>query len=668
MSKKSMFNIFAVIIAALCLLSSQSVFAKPVDGEFAKDVGESFIESEITANDYTSDDYVRKTRSREFLDFFSPESQISEVTPIYKDKAREDVFAYVLELEPGGYVVISPDTDIEPVIAYSYTGKFPFEEENNNVLLHLVKGDMEKRLEAIPLITQKKRSENEDKWYEITNGSVKRDAKAATVWGPWITTEWHQNDPYNKYLPMDLSLNKRSVVGCVATGTAQVVNYWKYPKSVSFSSSDSYTTGTRRIAIDSDSSKNSFLSFSQLNSKLSNIQYSGSSDEMAALSFAAGISLKMDYTGDWGSAFLSNVPNALKNKFGYKTASYYQSIGQYYVGTYVSSTTLLNNLKSDVQQRPALLGITANGGEGHVIITDGYKSTGEYHLNFGWGLANPDTLSNAWYYIPDNMPKGYNIVDEAVVDITAPTVTKTLTSVSITSGVSSITGGSYSDYKATAYFSDGTSTDVTSSATWSENSSYAYFDSSVKGRLKTNSVTSNQSVTITVTYTYNSISKSAAKTVTVVKDDRMVWETSKANAVSKAQSQGKKILLLAGRNSCGNTTYMRDTVAESTSPSIKSFIQSNFIPWFCDVDSSTEYYAYASGLGSFTLPLICCIDPKDSSNYLDRTTGTQNAADFYARLQKIVSSCKTPTSVSISGSSSISGNSYSDYTATVSLL
>ncbi len=92
---------------------------------------------------------------------------------------------------------------------------------------------------------------------------------------------------------------------------------------------------------------------------------------------------------------------------------------------------------------------------------------------------------------------------------------KTLSSVSITSGLSSIAGGSYSDYKATAYFSDGTSADVTSSATWIENSSYAYFDTSVKGRLKTNSVTSNQSVTITASYTYNSVTKNGTKSVTI---------------------------------------------------------------------------------------------------------------------------------------------------------
>lgn len=77
---------------------------------------------------------------------------------------------------------------------------------------------------------------------------------------------------------------------------------------------------------------------------------------------------------------------------------------------------------------------------------------------------------------------------------------------------------------------------------------------------------------------------------------------------------------------------MKFTVCEQTSPPIKSLIEQDYIPWYSNVDNSTEWYTYASGLGSFTLPLICIIDPNDSNNYLNRTTGVQNANDFYARL------------------------------------
>jgi hypothetical protein len=115
----------------------------------------------------------------------------------------------------------------------------------------------------------------------------------------------------------------------------------------------------------------------------------------------------------------------------------------------------------------------------------------------------------------------------------------------------------------------------------------------------------------------------------------LVWKTSKTEAVSAAISEGKKILLLAGRETCGNCSYMKNTVCESISPAIKTLIQQKFVLWFCDVDASSDWYTYASGLGSFYLPLMCCIDPNNPDTYLDRTTGIQSPDEFYARLLAI---------------------------------
>ncbi|MFP4582781.1 MAG: transglutaminase domain-containing protein [Desulfococcaceae bacterium] len=114
---------------------------------------------------------------------------------------------------------------------------------------------------------------------------------------------------------------------------------------------------------------------------------------------------------------------------------------------------------------------------------------------------------------------------------------------------------------------------------------------------------------------------------------KLIWATSKSEAVSLALAQGKSILLMAGRPTCPNCQYMKETVCESNDPPIRDAILNGFIPWFCDVDESTEWYPYASGLGSFTLPLICRIDPANPDQYLDRTTSIQQASDFYERLR-----------------------------------
>ena len=92
------------------------------------------------------------------------------------------------------------------------------------------------------------------------------------------------------------------------------------------------------------------------------------------------------------------------------------------------------------------------------------------------------------------------------------------------------------------------------------------------------------------------------------------------------------MLLLAGRDTCGNCQYMLNTVCESLSPPIEALIQDRYVPWYSQVDSNADWQPYASGLGTFTLPLICCIDPNTTNQYLDRTTDIQTAQVFYDRL------------------------------------
>ncbi|HOY59655.1 MAG TPA: thioredoxin family protein [Verrucomicrobiota bacterium] len=110
----------------------------------------------------------------------------------------------------------------------------------------------------------------------------------------------------------------------------------------------------------------------------------------------------------------------------------------------------------------------------------------------------------------------------------------------------------------------------------------------------------------------------------------LVWHSSRAEAVTAARNSAKLILLLAGRDTCSNCTYMKTTVFES--PAVRALIDGNYVCWYCPIDDSSEWEAYRGGLGGFTLPLICVIDPGDALNYLDRSTSIQSISVFQARL------------------------------------
>lgn len=134
-------------------------------------------------------------------------------------------------------------------------------------------------------------------------------------------------------------------------------------------------------------------------------------------------------------------------------------------------------------------------------------------------------------------------------------------------------------------------------------------------------------------------------------DGKLTWAKDRTTAVAAAKSQGKKIILLAGRETCPTTTGMRDIACESPrinsathlpeplDPLIKRLIWERFIPWFIDIDripDDTQLYTwYRPGDGKdYFLPMIAVIDPANPQTYVDRSYGNQNFKTLYDWLLK----------------------------------
>ena len=58
----------------------------------------------------------------------------------------------------------------------------------------------------------------------------------------------------------------------------------------------------------------------------------------------------------------------------------------------------------------------------------------------------------------------------------------------------------------------------------------------------------------------------------------LTWLESKTDAMSAAKSQGKLVLLLAGRHTSSHCQYMLTNVCESLDPPVKELIQDRYIP------------------------------------------------------------------------------------------
>lgn len=138
-------------VGILVLGWANFAFGKPIDSDVAKKVATSHLYAEeqfFKKNPHLAPKVFTKGQGFSIL-----ESQALK-------KTKGVPLAYIFDLAPEGYVAISSDTDIRPVIAYSFKGKFPIEESVENILLHLLTQDMENRVKALPITSQKLKQEN----------------------------------------------------------------------------------------------------------------------------------------------------------------------------------------------------------------------------------------------------------------------------------------------------------------------------------------------------------------------------------------------------------------------------------------------------------------------------------------------------------------------------
>ncbi|KPA13862.1 hypothetical protein MHK_005931, partial [Candidatus Magnetomorum sp. HK-1] len=130
------------------------------------------------------------------------------------------ILAYVANISPTGYIVISNNFNINPIIAFSNNCKFDF--TNNNKLLDFIKYDIQTRKRELKSLTKSDIIKINNQWNMLTTKeSVENISqnylKYEESYGPFLSTNWHQRFPYNKYCPIDIEQDKQSVVGCVST-------------------------------------------------------------------------------------------------------------------------------------------------------------------------------------------------------------------------------------------------------------------------------------------------------------------------------------------------------------------------------------------------------------------------------------------------------------------
>lgn len=337
---------------------------------------------------------------------------------------------HVVSLEPVGFVILSADDQVEPIIAFTALGKFDPSPEN--CLVSFLSEDLHRRI-AIARDLQNGRLTAGQ--FKNGCGSIARIKQAALasqkrwekleslsttpttmymsnifdvrvvplVEGQWSQKEVWGNYCYNYYTPNHYSC------GCVATAFAQIMRYHQWPVTGVDSNVpyEIHVDGAPKTAYlrGGDGSGGPYNWDDMPLIPDANITET-ECQAIGALCYDAGVANRAYYTPDGTGAVPYHV---LTDIFGYSNA-----VLEYF-GSYPVNIDMLNpNLDADL---PLYVCIWSTGGDfGHAVVCDGYGYYGTtlyHHLNFGWAGSY-----NLWYNLPNvGTSSGYDRIHRCFFNI-----------------------------------------------------------------------------------------------------------------------------------------------------------------------------------------------------------------------------------------------------------
>ncbi len=330
---------------------------------------------------------------------------------------------YAVALTPGGFVLVSADDQIEPIIAFSPSGSY--DPSPKYTLGALVSRDLPLRMAQVNNTTATARTAAltaQQKWHGLLSRRTSISGKVGQVSDPrvdpFVQSLWSQQTIetpavacYNYYTPGGAGPGDPNNYpsGCGPTAAAQLMRFWQYPTV-------GVGTASYQITVDDDygdqSTYNVHLRGGNGNGgpyQWSNMPYDPEASHasvtqcqaIGALCMDAGAAMSAEYSSSGTGVYMTDVSTALSNTFMYANVMLAENPTS---SSGFSPEVPLNALYTMVNANldagfPVLFGIdNPSMMEGHVIVCDGYgydAATMYHHLNLGWG-----GFANAWYNLP----------------------------------------------------------------------------------------------------------------------------------------------------------------------------------------------------------------------------------------------------------------------------
>ena len=124
----------------------------------------------------------------EYSNNFIAQQQLNKVVPESLEvliNNEGEVYAYVVNLEPKGFIVFSSSKKLAPVISFSMESDFDFSNSKENILLSMIKRDTKNEIQLIKnslsVEDQKVVVRNNESWNQLKNNSARNSSSNRSV-------------------------------------------------------------------------------------------------------------------------------------------------------------------------------------------------------------------------------------------------------------------------------------------------------------------------------------------------------------------------------------------------------------------------------------------------------------------------------------------------------
>ena len=364
-----------ILSLSFLVLSTLAIFADGISVDYAKQVARNF---------YNQNKGKAATVALVYENLNSDNSNgVAPGVPLY----------YVFSTGEKGFVIISADDLVKPVLGYSTDQ--PFSIQNAPPV---ITGWLQKYSAQIAFVKVNRTTtttEVTSQWKNLYNNTGTLNQLKSTAVNPLVSTTWDQDLYYNAMCPQDASSPQgyggNVPTGCGATAMSQIIRYWGSPAQGTGSNSYSSNYGTLSA---------NFGATTYNWANMPNSVTSANSD-VATIMFDCGVAVDMVYGPNESSSYLisgtgvsASCEAAYTTYFG-DNASTMQGL----LRSNYADADWLNLIETELTSSRPIQYAGSGPDGGHTFVLDGTDGNDYFHINWGWSGTD-----NGYYTVDGLIP------------------------------------------------------------------------------------------------------------------------------------------------------------------------------------------------------------------------------------------------------------------------